>query len=156
MTQQMQPVLVGSRQAKERTYEDDVRLVREKLARGELAPGRVASVVLDPVQHMLSQFDPARVLLIHARMMQDLRAWAARSDVGFVDVIAALDHDRDLLVNWVHLRAEGNRKLAEALAPEVLRQAEIRRGKGAGTVTSSAAAAAERARGDRARVAGAG
>ena len=125
-TQQMQPVMVGS-QAKGTTYQDDVRLVKEKLARGEVSHIHFDSPFLNPVGHLLSQFDPARVLLIHARMMSDLAAWAATSDVGFVDLIAALDHDRDLLVNWVHLKAEGNRKIAEALAPEVLRQVAIRR-----------------------------
>jgi lysophospholipase L1-like esterase len=127
MTQQLQSLPEGSQAVKGLTYEDEVRLAREKVERGELGRGRVGSQVLDPVGHMLSQFDPTRVLLIHARMMQNLRAWAARSDVGFVDIIAALDHDRDLLVNWVHVKAEGNRKIAAALAPEVLRQVDIRR-----------------------------
>lgn len=127
MTQQMQSLAEGSQNTKGTTYEDEVRVAQERIARREIGGGRLGSTILHPVEHLLSQFDPVRVLLIHARMMRDLRAWATRSDVGFVDIIAALDHDRDLLVNWVHVKAEGNHKIAEALAPEVLRQVDIRR-----------------------------
>jgi hypothetical protein len=62
---------------------------------------------------------PARVLLIHSRLMSDLRDWAPRSGVGFVDAIDALDARRDLMVNWVHLTAAANAIVARALAEEI-------------------------------------
>ena len=49
----------------------------------------------------------------------DAQAWADRNAVPFVDIIAALDRRRDVLVSWVHLNADGNRLVADALANEI-------------------------------------
>lgn len=123
-TQQMKSELVKPEDMKGLTYDDEVRMVRERVARGEIGPSRPAPwVVVQPIGALLAVFYSPRVMLIHSRLMNEERAWAAaHPDVGFVDVVKALDQDRDLLANWVHLRAEANRKIAEALAPEILRQ----------------------------------
>ena len=127
-TQQLKSELVPPEQMKGLTYDDEARLVRERMARGEIGPTHPAPwVAVQPIGALLAVFSSPRVLLIHQRLMQDLRGWArAHPDVGFVDVIAALDGDRDLLVNWVHVRPEANRKIAEALAPEILAMASRR------------------------------
>jgi hypothetical protein len=39
--------------------------------------------------------------------------------VPFVDVVKALDQDRDVLVSWVHLSPRGNRMIADAFAEEI-------------------------------------
>lgn len=59
--------------------------------------------------------------LTHAILMKDLTAWARANQVPFVDVVARLDQDRDVLVSWVHLSPRGNRMVAEAFADEILR-----------------------------------
>lgn len=59
-------------------------------------------------------------LLTHAKIMDAVREWAESESVPLVDGIAALDQRRDLLVSWVHLKAEGNDVLAEAIAERVL------------------------------------
>jgi len=59
--------------------------------------------------------------LIHSILMQDLQTWANSKEIPFVDVIARLDQDRDVLVRRVHLSPEGNRKVAEAFADEILK-----------------------------------
>lgn len=63
---------------------------------------------------------PAMSFLAHAVLMQEEREWAAGNGVPLVDVVAALDGRRDVLVSWVHLTPEGNRLLAEAFAPVLL------------------------------------
>ena len=61
-------------------------------------------------------------LLIHERMMRDLRQWADRQGVPFVDVIGALNQDRHYLLSWVHLHPEANRVVAAKLSEPILRQ----------------------------------
>jgi lysophospholipase L1-like esterase len=55
-------------------------------------------------------------MLVHARMMADLEAWASRRGLPFADVITALDGRRDLLLSNVHLHAEANGMIAAVLA----------------------------------------
>ena len=98
------------------TYDEEVQGARQELARGDIGPAKVRRSFL------LRDFDYARMFLIHARLMSDLRTWAKTADVGFVDLIKVLDDDRDVLVSYVHLSPEGNRKIAAALASEILRE----------------------------------
>lgn len=63
---------------------------------------------------------PELALLIHSVLMKTLKGWVAENHVPFVDVIARLDHDRDVLVSWVHLSPRGNRMVARALADKIL------------------------------------
>jgi hypothetical protein len=57
--------------------------------------------------------------LAHRDLMRDLRVWAASNEVPFVDIIAALDSRRDVLVSWVHLNAEGNRMIAQSFVDAI-------------------------------------
>ena len=119
-TQQLKSELVSPDRMKGLTYDDEVRMVRDMVGRGEIGPRPAPWDLVHPVPALLAVFNSPRVMLIHARVMDALRTWAAsHPDVGFVDVIKLLDQDRDLLLNWVHLRAEANHKIAEALAAEV-------------------------------------
>jgi lysophospholipase L1-like esterase len=58
--------------------------------------------------------------LAHAKMMDALRDYVKADEVPFVDGIAALDAERDVLLSWVHLSPHGNALLADALADEIL------------------------------------
>ena len=60
-------------------------------------------------------------LLIHAVLMKYLAEFAKSKQLPFVDVIARLDQDRDVMVSWVHLSPRGNRMVAEAFADEILK-----------------------------------
>lgn len=84
------------------TYQQEVEKIQAKLqARGAL-------------------LHPELALLIHSVLMKKEKVWTEENKVPFVDVIARLDHDRDVLVSWVHLSARGNRMVARALADKIL------------------------------------
>jgi len=55
-------------------------------------------------------------MLVHGQMMEALRSWADTEQVPFVDIIEELDHDRHLLLSYVHLHPEANRMIAARLA----------------------------------------
>jgi len=59
-------------------------------------------------------------LLIHSVLMEKLKNWAKSNAVPFVDIISRLDHNRDVMVSWVHLSPRGNRMVAEAFAEKIL------------------------------------
>jgi lysophospholipase L1-like esterase len=61
----------------------------------------------------ISEFD--RRLVRHHRLVEEVRELAAEGGHTVVDNIAIVDRDRDLLTSHVHLTAEGNRLLAQAL-----------------------------------------
>ncbi len=84
------------------SYAEEVELVRTKLDRdGKISYNELA-------------------FLTHAELQRDLRAWAEREGVPFVDVIGALDGHRSELVTYVHLSPAGNRLIAGALAQAIL------------------------------------
>jgi hypothetical protein len=85
------------------TYGDEVSSIERILHRGESISGY--------------EFD----LLIHARLMRDLRSWANKYELPFVDIISLLDQERQHLVSWVHLDAYANGLVANALADEIMR-----------------------------------
>jgi hypothetical protein len=60
--------------------------------------------------------------LIHARLMRDLRNWAEKNKLPFVDIISLLDQERQHLVSWVHLDAYANVLVSDALADEISQQ----------------------------------
>lgn len=92
---------IDRQRIREFTYADEVRLLRAKLQTGGLARRELG-------------------FLVHDVMMRELRFWAAAGGVPLADVIRALDHDRDVLLSWVHLDARGNRMVAETLADTIL------------------------------------
>lgn len=108
MTQQVKSVLVPPEKLPGVTYSDEVRIVQERVA----SNGKTADMI---ERTLLGTF------LLHAQLMADLREWAAKTGTPLVDGVAVLDHHRDWLTSWVHLRAEANRMLAEALATEILK-----------------------------------
>jgi hypothetical protein len=78
------------------------------------------------IEHILERGEPISGyefnFLIHARLMRDLRAWADKYKLPFVDIIKLLDQERQHMVSWVHLDAYANHKVAGALADEILRR----------------------------------
>ncbi len=134
-TQQAKSLVVPKDAIQGLGYADEVRLVQARWqerrvgVRGTLDTWLRASAAVEklptgrggPTRRFLANLDKMRIFLVHARLMDDLRAWAARRDVAFVDVIAALDGERQLLHTWVHLEPEANRSAAAAFAREILR-----------------------------------
>jgi lysophospholipase L1-like esterase len=129
-TQQFKSTLIPTEELRGLTYDQEVEVVRSKVRSGELrrseplAPEVAFSTRLmgnDPsvaVRSIVITYPP-RALLVHTKLMAALRQWAPGAGVGFVDVIHELDDRRDLLVNWVHLRGEANRIIAQALARQI-------------------------------------
>lgn len=139
-TQQFQSTLLSAEELRGTSYDAEVEIVRRRVAGGEMGPasrsvrvggkpGEVTDLVLDlrkagqdpmAARH-LAGFDPPRAMLVHARLMDDLRAWAGSpgSGVTLVDTIHALDPHRDWMVNWVHLDGRANAVIAEALADAI-------------------------------------
>jgi GDSL-like Lipase/Acylhydrolase family len=125
-TQQVKSFLVPDDQIRGVSYDEEVAIVRDRLRQNATLRGRsdVPELVFklrtnaqeEEGARVAALFAPARVLLIHSRLMDDLRTWAAASNVGFVDMIHELDERRDLMVNWVHLTAEANAIVAKAFA----------------------------------------
>jgi lysophospholipase L1-like esterase len=103
-TQQAKSYLIDPEHIRGVTYEQECERVRRDLARR----GHINRYELD--------------LLTHARIMDELRKWAAANGVPLVDVIAATDQRRDCLVSWVHLSPEGNRMVARAFEDGILAQ----------------------------------
>jgi GDSL-like Lipase/Acylhydrolase family len=68
----------------------------------------------------ISEFEYS--FLIHQQLMRDEKQWAEAHDVPFVDVIGALDQNRDDLLSWVHLNAEANRIVAAKLSEPILKK----------------------------------
>ena len=90
------------------TYGDEVASIERILQRGE------------PISGYEFNF------LIHARLMRDLKAWAEKNRLPFVDIISLLDHERQHMVSWVHLDGYANGLVADALADEILQQRPCR------------------------------
>jgi lysophospholipase L1-like esterase len=85
------------------TYDSEQTLVREKLA----ARGSVTTV--------------EAFFLIHRELMEAQRKWAVSKNIPYVDVISAMDLNRQYLVSWVHLNAKGNEIVASAFSRAILR-----------------------------------
>ena len=58
-------------------------------------------------------------LMVHRRITDAVRDWAARKNVDLVEGIRALDQDRNLLESWVHLAEPANAMLARATARSI-------------------------------------
>ena len=86
------------------TFQKELELVQGKYARGEELESYEASFI------------------IHDQIMKDLESWTSQNQVPFVDIIDLLDDDRQLLLSWVHLHADANRKIAEAFANVILQE----------------------------------
>jgi lysophospholipase L1-like esterase len=102
--QQARSLLVPRERLRGVTYADELAQVQAKLAR----EGAVDK--------------NERNFLLHARVIAAGERWARAHEVPFVDLVAALDRDRDVLVSWVHLNPRGNRMIAEAYAEQILRR----------------------------------
>jgi len=89
------------------TYEQEVERIRHKLE------------TTDAINHQEMAF------LTHQVLTDSLQAWARAEDVPVVDVRELLNHDRDVLLSWVHLSPRGNRMIAAALAEEILHDLQL-------------------------------
>jgi hypothetical protein len=101
--QQKNSQTIDRKKMNEITYEEEVEEIRARLFQSE-------------------QMKPSKLkLLMHAVLMKDLATLAKSKQLPFVDVIAKLNQDRDVMVSWVHLSPRGNRMLAGAFADEILK-----------------------------------
>lgn len=100
MTQQARSMTIS--EVKGMTYEDEVRIIRDKLK------------ATNQINHQEKTF------LTHKILMDDLKTWAESEHVPSLDVIATLDRDRDVLLSWVHVNPRGNKMIAAALSDKIL------------------------------------
>jgi len=85
------------------SYEEECAKITEKMR----AVGRVFTV--------------EAFLMVHKELMDAQKQWAISNGIPYVDVIGAMDSNRDYLVSWVHLNADGNRVVAEAFSEAILK-----------------------------------
>jgi lysophospholipase L1-like esterase len=107
--QQAQSLLLEREEIRGVTYREESGLVRAKLEREKYIDF------------------PELCFLTHNQLMTDLESWAREREVPFVDIIRLLDATRDVLVSWVHLSPEGNRKIAAAFADEIVGRLPVNR-----------------------------
>ena len=100
--QQAKSTRIASEFIRGTSYQDEVAIIQQR-------------ALEEPV---LSKLEVS--FLAHARLNDRLREWSRENDVTYVDTIAALDARRDVLMSWVHLNAEGNRMIADALVESIL------------------------------------
>lgn len=61
-----------------------------------------------------------KYFLIHSDLMDAEREWARTNNVPFVDVIDTMDRNRQCLIDYMHLNAQGNQIVAKALSDRIL------------------------------------
>ena len=105
--QQVKSYLIEREDIKGITYQQEEELVKKKLSE----EGKIKG--------------PQLAFLVHCILMEDLRKWALTNNVQFVDVIEALDQDRDALLSWVHLSPKGNRVVADAFVKEIMQNCPL-------------------------------
>ena len=94
-----QPITTRSKleEVQKMSYEDEAAYVLDRLHKGEF----------------LWNFD--YYMIRHRRLIEEVDTLAAERSLPVVDNIELVDRDRTRLTTWVHLSAEANRELAEAL-----------------------------------------
>jgi len=60
-----------------------------------------------------------KYFLIHHELMSAEKHWAKTNGVAFVDVVGAMDRDRQCLIDWMHLNATGNQIVASAFCAAI-------------------------------------
>jgi hypothetical protein len=135
-TQQFRSTLIPTEKLHGMTYDQELAFVREQVAAGTIGPNQlpISEKAFDlrlkaddeMAPRTVAMLYPPRVMLVHAQAMAELRAWAARENVPLADVIQALDGDRDLMVNWVHLTGAANAIVARELARVIREQLAAR------------------------------
>ena len=135
-TQQFRSTLIPTEKLHGMTYDQELEYVRTQVAEGRIGPHMlpVSETTFDlrlkaddeMAPRTVAMLYPPRAMLVHARAMAELRDWAAREDVPLADVIRALDGDRDLMVNWVHLTGQANAIVARELARVIRAQLATR------------------------------
>ena len=102
MTQQAKSLHVERDKIQGVSYEDEIAQLHAELANG----GGV--------------YDLEKSLLIHNDLMAAERLWAKSNDVPLVDVIEAMNANRQYLIDWMHLSAQGNLVVAATLSEKIL------------------------------------
>lgn len=104
ISQSLNAEILTRKETEKTSYEAEVGMIKKRTENG----GRIGPQEL--------------MLLIHAEIMAQYQDWATANNIPFVDFIAALDRRqaRTVMVNWVHLDAEGNRLLAEELCKTII------------------------------------
>ena len=131
-SQQATALWVEAEERSRLSYREEVELVKqqrtviEARTDQEASGSRPAPFAEDsierPFERLRLMLDPARVLLVHSRLMQDLEQWASETNANYVDAIELLDGRRHLLTSWVHLAPEANLRFAQALADTILQR----------------------------------
>ena len=103
--QQMRSFVVkDDKEVKGVTYEDELEIVMKKMTN----VGKLKEIEI--------------ILVIHNGIMNRIESWVKESGTPFVDIIQALDQNRDELTSWVHLTPKGNEMIAAEFSKEILKQ----------------------------------
>jgi len=106
--------IVASQQAK------SLNVDREKIQ--GISYAREAVLLREKLSTAGAVFALEKYFLIHNDLMDAERQWATTNGVPFVDVIGAMDSNRQCLIDWMHLNAQGNQIVASALADKIIRR----------------------------------
>ncbi len=101
--QQAQSYFIKAGELKGTTYEEEGERIRKKMADG----GQLTVNEL--------------YFLTHNVIMDELKDWALTNNIPFVNIIEALNQDRDQLTSWVHLTPQGNRIIASQFTDAIFK-----------------------------------
>lgn len=117
-------MIVGTQQKRAKTtsgWLPDESEVRELLA-GVTYQEEIAKVRLKQEQGQIMSANEVS-LMIHDKLMRDLRTWASRHGITLVDMVDLLNEHRHYLLTWVHLHPAANQMIANAWADAIIGQA---------------------------------
>jgi hypothetical protein len=114
VTQQARSMMLEPTRLHGTTYADEVRFAENAIAQS--ASG-------GETRFNQMQLHIGAMFVVHARVMDAVRAWATRNGVTLVDGIRTLDRQRDLVATWVHLAPPANKALAKAIAAGIVEPA---------------------------------
>jgi lysophospholipase L1-like esterase len=89
------------------TYRQEIEMVKQKLKR----------------ENKISAKE--KFFLMHGTLMEKLERFAAENNIAYVDVIKALDGNRDMLLSYIHISAKGNKIIAGVICDKIAQYAEV-------------------------------
>ena len=101
MTQQAKSYIITQDEMRITTYEQELEEIRKKL-------NDTKYISRDEI-----------TFLIHGELMKDLYKISVNDNIILIDLISILNDSRNLLISWVHLKPEGNKKIARAIYKKI-------------------------------------
>lgn len=79
-------------------------------------------IIMDKFQTTKTLPPTEWIMIVHNGIMKRIKSWAKESNTPFVDIIKAMDKNRNELSSWVHLTPAGNKIIAAELSKEISKQ----------------------------------